>query len=72
MLTLSWRYIPVFWLFLLPMEMCDFAVMRMLSRNWLSFGQGSKWLRLGAKLQGGTYKSNTDVKFRQAITDGYD
>ncbi len=29
-------------------------------------------VKVGANLLGGAYKSNTEDKFRQAITDGYD
>ncbi len=38
---------PVFWLFLLPIDMYYFAVLHMRKGNWLSLGKVSEWLRLG-------------------------
>ncbi len=38
----------------------------------VKFRQGVQMVKVRAKLPCGPYKSNTEVKFRQAITDGYD
>ncbi len=51
---------PVFWLFLLPIKMCYFVVLRMRSGNW--FRQGVQMVNVKAKLLGGAYKSNTEVR----------
>ncbi len=36
------------------------------------FRQGVQMVKVRAKILGGAYKSNTEVKFRQAVNDGYD
>ncbi len=38
----------------------------------VKFRQGAQMVMVRAKLLGEAYKSNTEVKFRQAITDSYD
>ncbi len=38
----------------------------------VKFRQGVQMVKVRAKSLGGAYKSNTEVKFRQEITDDYD
>ncbi len=53
-------------------EKCYFAVSAHAQRKLVKFRQGVQTVKVRAKLLSGAYKSNTEVKFRQAITDGYD